>query len=65
MFKATFNNISVKSWQSVLLVEDLNWEYWEKTIDLPQVRQLDHILLYRVHLATSGIQSNNLSCDSH
>jgi len=32
VFSATFNNISVISWWSVLLVE-----YPEKTTDLPQV----------------------------
>jgi hypothetical protein len=42
VFNATFNNISVISWQSVLLVEDL-----EKTIDLSQVTdKLNHIMLY-------------------
>jgi len=35
VFNATFNNISVISWRSVLLVEEL--EYPEITIDLPQV----------------------------
>jgi hypothetical protein len=44
--KATFNNISVISWWSVLLVE-----YTEKTTDLSQVSdELYHIILYRVHL---------------
>ena len=33
VFNATFNNISVISWQSVLLVEET--EYPEKSIDLP------------------------------
>ena len=42
VFNATFNNISDISW-SVLLVEE--------TIDLPQVTDIHHIMLYRVHLS--------------
>jgi hypothetical protein len=42
VFSATFNNISVISWWSVLLVEDP-----VKTTDLPHVKnKLDHMMLY-------------------
>ena len=55
VFNATFNNISVISWRSVLLVE--------KTTDLSQVTdKLSHNV---VHLTLIGIRTHNISGDRH
>ena len=59
VLNATFNNISVVSRRSVILVEET--QYPENTIDLSQITDTPyHIILYRVHLGWVGLELTTL-----
>ena len=56
VFNATFNNISIISWPSVLLVDETG---------VPRETLSHNVVPYCVHLTMNGVRTHNCSGDRH
>ena len=65
VFNAIFNNISVISWWSVLLVEETGVPGENHPSAASQRQTLSHNVVSSIHLAMCGIQTHNVSGDRH
>ena len=66
VFNATFNNISVTGYiMAVSFFGGGNHSTWRKSPTCRKSLTNLHIMLYRVHLAMSGIRTHNDSGDRH
>ena len=66
MFSATFNNISVISWKSVLLVEEIGFPGENHRPAASHQQTLSpSVVPYQVHLAVTMIRPPNASGNRH